>query len=476
MPEATVEEDGDASAGEGHVRAHPAIADAKRIVDAIAKSRPMQQATHCQLGRGVHPAIALHRFSRRRAGGCRRGRQGAHNHIIAHREADPAATGGTVTAVRQLRAAEFFAGIGLMRLGLEAANIATKWANDIEPHKYELYKANFGDSEFVLADVRNIQGRDIPKVDVATASFPCTDLSLAGNRKGLGDRGAIRSPADGSSMFWEFARVLDEMGGDRPPAVLLENVLGFASSHRGHDLREAVNRLNTLGYSCDLLAIDARHFVPQSRPRMFIIGLRDATHAEPFDAHADRPGWVHRFVDGHPEAAVHSWGLPPLPQGPPSLARIVERIAPDDPQWWASDQVHRFIESLSSLQERRLESLRMSPRKTWRTAYRRTRRGSAVWEIRADRIAGCLRTARGGSSKQALVEAGEGNVGIRWMTPREYARLMGAPRFKLPPRSNQALFGFGDAVCVPVIRWLGEHYLAPAIDGKPTATSDLLAA
>ena len=117
--------------------------------------------------------------------------------------------------MRQLRAAEFFAGIALMRLGLEGAGIATKWANDIESDKREIYSANFGDSEFVLADVRDIQGRDIPPVDVATASFPCTDLSLAGRRKGLGNSDAVRRPTDGSSMFWEFARVIDEMRDDR---------------------------------------------------------------------------------------------------------------------------------------------------------------------------------------------------------------------------------------------------------------------
>ena len=50
-----------------------------------------------------------------------------------------------------------------------------------------------------------------------------------------------------------------------------------------------------------------------------------------------------------------------------------------------------------------------------------------MWEIRSDDIAGCLRTARGGSSRQALVEAGHGELRVRWMTPREYARLQGAP-------------------------------------------------
>jgi len=362
----------------------------------------------------------------------------------------------------ELRAAEFFAGIGLMRLGLEDAGISTIWANDIEPDKRDMYVANFGDEEFVLGDVRDISGREVPTADLATASFPCTDLSLAGNRKGLRANAAPRGEDGGSSMFWEFARIIGEMGDRRPRAVLLENVLGFASSRNGRDLREAVFRLNDLGYSCDLLAIDARHFVPQSRPRMFIVGLLDVLSSDSYVPTADRPAWVHNFVASNPRARVHTRWLPPLPDGPTSLRGVVD-TGSGAVEWWDDGRLRRFIGSLSPIQRQRLDDLRRTPAVAWRTAYRRTRRGTAVWEIRADDIAGCLRTARGGSSKQALVEAGQGAIRVRWMTPREYARLMGAPHFRLEARRNQALFGFGDAVCVPVVSWLCDSYLVAAL-------------
>jgi DNA (cytosine-5)-methyltransferase 1 len=367
-----------------------------------------------------------------------------------------------------LRAAEFFAGIGLMRLGLERANVETVWANDIEPDKRDMYVTNFGDAEFVLGDVRDISGDSLPAIDIATASFPCTDLSLAGNRRGLGARAAARDKDGGSSMFWEFARVLEEMEDRRPSVVLLENVLGFASSHGGRDLRGAVTKLNRLGYSCDLLAVDARHFVPQSRPRMFVIGLLDPGPADFLTEHADRPRWVHQLALDTPDARLHARELPLLPVGPDDLSAIVERLPVDADEWWDENRFERFVDSLSVIQTDRLERLKESRRLVWRTAYRRTRNGAAMWEIRADGIAGCLRTARGGSSKQALVEAGEGQARVRWMTPREYARLMGAPRFQLSARRNQALFGFGDAVCVPVIAWLCEHYVVPATMSSPS--------
>jgi DNA (cytosine-5)-methyltransferase 1 len=362
-----------------------------------------------------------------------------------------------------LRAAEFFAGIGLMRLGLQAADIETVWANDIEPDKRDMYVANFGDREFVLGDIRDVSGDSLPEIDIATASFPCTDLSLAGHRKGLGGAAVSRDEGEGgSSMFWEFARVLMEMEGRRPPVVLLENVLGFASSHGGRDLRGAVRELNRLGYSCDLLAIDARHFVPQSRPRMFVVGLREPAPADAYRESANRPEWVRQLARDMPEARLHVRELPLLPAAADDLRSVVERLPPDSDAWWDEGRFGRFVDSLSGIQAKRLEELKESRRHVWRTAYRRTRDGSAVWEIRADGIAGCLRTARGGSSKQALVEAGKGKARVRWMTPREYARLMGAPDFELSARRNQALFGFGDAVCVPVIAWLCELYIAPA--------------
>jgi DNA (cytosine-5)-methyltransferase 1 len=371
----------------------------------------------------------------------------------------------------KLRAAEFFAGIGLMRRGLAEASIATVWANDIEAAKREIYVANFGADEFVPGDVRDVTGDSLPDVEIATASFPCTDLSLAGNRKGLGSSRASARRQGESSMFWEFARVLGEMGSRRPSVLLIENVLGFASSHGGADLRNAVAKLNQLGYSCDIFAIDARHFVPQSRPRMFIVGLADMTHATGRAVLAERSGWAARIAARMPRARLHGYPLPSLPAGPESLAGVVDRLPPDAPEWWPRKRVERFCESLSPLQSARLASLQESTSIVWRTAYRRTRDGVAVWEIRRDGIAGCLRTARGGSSKQALLEAGSGEVRIRWMSPHEYQRLMGADNFNLAGTRNQALFGFGDAVCVPVISWICRHYIVPAASAAGRAQS-----
>ena len=258
-------------------------------------------------------------------------------------------------------------------------------------------------------------------------------------------------------------RILDELGDDRPPVAVLENVTGLASSHSGDDLTAAVRAFNSLGYSVDALAIDARHFIPQSRPRMFLVGA--LTPPESDNGPSDlRPEWL-EWIHSDPTLTTHR---APLPVGPPLLTQgftaLADQLPDDDPHWWNPSRTADFLRSLSPVQAARLESLRASNQVSYRTAYRRTRQGKPVWEIRPDDIAGCLRTARGGSSRQAVVKAGEDKVAVRWMTPHEYASLMGIPDYRFGAATdNQIRFGFGDAVAVPVVAWLGKNYLMPLV-------------
>lgn len=347
--------------------------------------------------------------------------------------------------------------MGLVRQALEQTGFEVVYANDISPVKQALYLANFDGEDFHLGDIREVNGSQVPDVELVTASFPCTDLSLAGARAGL--QGAE------SGLFWEFARILEEMGIRRPQAVLLENVLGFATSRGGKDLDKAIHRLNALGYSCDLLLGDAKWFVPQSRPRLFVVGLKQPPEVQDWVPSAFRPKWLGDFRLNHYARQWHSYPLS-MPTGDPSsLGEVVERLPINNNRWWDGDRVRQFKASLSSFQRQRVNSMVNQQGIRWRTAYRRTRQGTPVWEVRADEIAGCLRTARGGSSKQALVEAGNGSLRVRWLTPRECARLQGADDVNLDAVTpNQALYGLGDAVCVPVVRWISETYLSPALE------------
>jgi DNA (cytosine-5)-methyltransferase 1 len=356
---------------------------------------------------------------------------------------------------------EFFAGIGLARLGLEAAGFEVVWSNDFEPAKKAMYDGHFGTSEghvFELGDVGAVSAAKLPQdAKVAWASSPCTDLSLAGSRAGL------RGKASGT--FWKFIDVLRDLGerGALPPVAVLENVTGLATSHGGDDLTAAIQAFNELGYSVDVLAIDARRFVPQSRPRLFLIACIDPPIVSVPLSEA-RPSWL-QWVFSDPTLRTHQADLPALPLPlMDGLGGLVEDVPEGDARWWDRSRVVAFRDSLSPVQLDRVSVFGNHENVIYRSAYRRTRQGVARWEIRPDDISGCLRTARGGSSKQAVVRFQGPSMQVRWMTPVEYARLMGAADFSLSGvRTNQALFGFGDAVAVPAVTWLAKNYLKPLL-------------
>lgn len=361
--------------------------------------------------------------------------------------------------------AEFFAGIGLMRMGLEAEGWKVAFANDICPEKFEMYRANFDDADdhFVLEDIHHIRSADVPTVLLATASFPCNDLSLAGARAGL-------SGAQ-SSAFYGFARILREMRTRRPRFVIVENVSGFLSSNGGKDFREVMTTLNKLGYSVDPIIIDAAHFVPQSRQRLFVMGelrtsasvVEERAKAASFFQDELRPRALADFIFNNPDIDWRLRSLPPLPSTHKRLTSILEDLPHDNPKWWNEQRTAYLLNQMS--QRHRILADKMISSAGWSfgTVFRRVRAGRSMAELRVDGIAGCLRTPRGGSGRQILVKAGFAEFHARLLTPKECARLMGAGGFKISGSLNQALFGFGDAVCVPVIRWIAEHYLEPRL-------------
>jgi DNA (cytosine-5)-methyltransferase 1 len=369
--------------------------------------------------------------------------------------------------------AEFFAGIGLVRLGLAPTGWKCVFANDIDPKKQEMYAAAFGQEHYHCGDIweSDRMCRLMPQgVTLATASFPCTDLSLAGHWRGINGKH--------SSAFFGFTELLRRMNRERPPIVLVENVAGLLTSNGGADFGLATQELASLGYWLDALLIDARAFVPQSRPRVFIVGVLPHLKSAPiFQPATDPFGSLFQGAMAHSvESRIRpgplmelrertklttGWlaaALPPLPCASPPLGNFLDHGG--DHQWWTAENVAKHLAPMQAPSRDRLNQLVNEDLVRHGTAFRRTRLGESRTEVRFD-IAGCLRTPKGGSARQIVIRVGRGAVDMRWMTAREYARLQGAAQFPITVPERQALFGFGDAVCVPVIEWLDTHLLTP---------------
>ncbi len=171
---------------------------------------------------------------------------------------------------------EFFAGGGMARAGL-GSDWTCLFANDIDADKAASYRANWGGGDFVGGDLGALLPEILPgRADLAWASFPCQDLSLAGGGKGMG--AAEDATKTRSGAFWLFHDKIRALRAERraPRAIVLENVVGVLTSHGKRDFRAIVAGLDALGYRVGALALDARHFTPQSRPRVFFVALDEA--------------------------------------------------------------------------------------------------------------------------------------------------------------------------------------------------------
>jgi len=367
-------------------------------------------------------------------------------------------------------AAEYFAGIGLVRMGLQPHGWQVVFANDISEKKYELYKAFFPDGEghYVVGDIFEVSPATVPPTILATCSFPCIDLSLAGNMNGM-------LSGEHSSAFWGFIRILKSQGESAPPLVLVENVPGWLYSNKGKDFRVTVQALNMLGYACDVFVLDALRFTPQSRLRVFLVGARFQVPRTTAELILTRSK---SLLSDHLRKSITAnkdlrWFYNDIPEPPPlntgGLSKIVEQMSDSDSRWWPEEEVKRHLNMMKEEHLERVLQLVHREQLSYRTFFRRRREGQQRAEVRDDDLSGCLRTAVGGSGKQFLIRAGQGRIKMRAMTPREYARLQGVPdEYPINVNGVQALTGFGDAVCVPVISWIAEHILNPlAENGSP---------
>ena len=363
------------------------------------------------------------------------------------------------------------------------------FANDFDPMKVAAYAANWGSDHLLCEDVAKVSTAYLAdKVDLAWASFPCQDLSLAGAYAGLGHASATTSTRSGT--FWPFWSLIKDLkrANRAPKLVVLENVYGALTSHQGRDFAAIGGALAGSGYRFGAIVVDAIRFVPQSRPRVFIVAVEEL-HGIPRGIVADAPS-----REWHPRALVEAqrllspsdrkkwiWWQLPVPGGrTASFSDLIEE-QPTGVKWHSPRETARLLDLMSPVNRAKVENAKRARRRMVGAVYKRTRQDAdgekrQRAEVRFDDVAGCLRTPSGGSSRQTIILVEDNRVRSRLLSSREAARLMGLPdSYKLPARYNDAYHLAGDGVCIPAVRFIAASLIEPILQLSITKTSPLAA-
>jgi DNA (cytosine-5)-methyltransferase 1 len=365
---------------------------------------------------------------------------------------------------------EFFAGGGMARAGL-GERWACAFANDFDAAKGVSYAANWGGEGLHIGDIHALTAGHLPgHADLAWASFPCQDLSLAGVQAGLS---GARSGA-----FWAFRDLMGELAREgRAPAILaLENVVGALSSRGGADFAALCGSLSVIGYRVGAMVLDAAAFTPQSRPRLFVVAVRRdmpvpaALMARTPDPSVSTPTLLRAraLLDADAARDWVWWSLPPAALRNTSLIDIIE-AEPSDVAWHTPEETQRFLDLMADTNRAKVRAAQAKGGLHVGALYRRTRVDASGGkaqraEVRFDGLAGCLRTPGGGSSRQFLIFVDGARIRTRLVSGREAARLMGLPDgYRLPQRYSDAYHLLGDGVAPPVVRHLARCLFEPLL-------------
>jgi DNA (cytosine-5)-methyltransferase 1 len=366
---------------------------------------------------------------------------------------------------------EFFAGGGMARAGL-GKGWTCLFANDFDAKKGLTYQLNHPDGDVLrVKDVREIKAAELPgHADLIWGSFPCQDLSLAGGGAGLkGERSGTFYP------FWEIVKGLVKAG-RAPKLIALENVLGTLTSHGGRDFEAICKTFADAGYRYGALVINAALFVPQSRPRLFIVGVRADVKIDPALLSPEPIAPFHspalqRAFERVSKAAQKKmvwWNVPAPARRNTTFADLIEEN-PTSVDWHTDAERDLLVGKMSAVNKAKLEAAKRAGRRMVGCVYKRTRldeHGVKVQraEVRFDDVAGCLRTPAGGSSRQVIIVVDGRKVRSRLISARETARLMGLDEtYKLPKNYNEAYHLTGDGVAVHVVRHLAEKLFEPLL-------------
>jgi DNA (cytosine-5)-methyltransferase 1 len=370
---------------------------------------------------------------------------------------------------------EFFAGGGMVRAGL-GGRWKCQFANDFDPLKVQVYADNWGKSEILQEDIHKLEAESLGRrVDLAWASFPCQDLSTAGNGLGIGQSGGASRTRSGT--FWAFIDLMKGLKsvGRLPRMVVLENVVGLLTINGGEEFKAVIAALGRLGMRAGAVVVDARHFVPQSRQRVFIVAVaKTAKVADELVREEPHPIWhpdpLVKAVEKLSPQCREQWMWFNLGAAP-ELRKTLKKIVTDRPagvDWHEPAETRRLIGMMSDVHRQKLAEAKKTGKRIVGTLSLRMRplKGKTVQrtEICFRGLAGCLRTPKGGGSRPRIIVVKGSDVRTRLLAPAEAASLMGLKAgYRLPEVYDHAFRVVGDGVAVPVVSFLRGKLLTPLL-------------
>lgn len=315
---------------------------------------------------------------------------------------------------------DLFAGIGGFHLGLSKSNGECVYASEWDKFSSKTYEAWFPDIEVDKRDLRNVDvKKDIPIHDVLAGGFPCQPFSLAGvsKKNSMGLQHGFMDAKQGN-LFLQICKIIEAR---QPKIVFLENVKNLVSHDKGRTWKIIQEQLDLLGYHVEWKIIDAGHWVPQHRERIYIIGFKRKSFTK---------------------SEIASFNFPKLPARRPKLKEILE--SHPSSKYMLSDKLWLYLVNYAKKHQAKGNGF-----------------GYSIADPESHSRTLSARYHKDGSE---ILISHKGWKNPRRLSPSEAARLMGFDKswgkkhgqgFPQVVSDTQAYRQFGNSVCPHVVAAIG---------------------
>jgi DNA (cytosine-5)-methyltransferase 1 len=347
-------------------------------------------------------------------------------------------TGKTAKSSEWFNFIDLFAGIGGLRRGFEVIGGKCVFTSEWDKYAQATYRANFKCDHDIAGDIREVDLEDIPAHDVLLAGFPCQPFSIAGvsKKNALGRPHGFACETQGT-LFYDVATIIER---HRPSAFLLENVKNLISHDKGKTFKTILQVLrDQLSYHVEYRVIDAKHFLPQHRERIIIVGFRENQGFDisklklPEKQNGPKLGAIL-----HPENGD---------EAPDREGYTINNIGKVAPKYTLTENLWKYLQGYAE-------------------KHKALGNGFGCSVFGPEDVARTLSARYYKDGSEILIQ--QKNNRPRRLTPRECARLMGfdQPRgadFRIPVSDTQAYRQFGNSVAVPVIEAVARH-MKPSLE------------